>query len=166
MDLHFSRQDFEEIYFKDHQGDYFRSSTTKGLFIALSVGLALLTVAGVYWFYNDSLELIVFACIPVALLAFFYIKACRVLYVWKTQVSNSLDKEEQYEHYQIILSDGSFSLIQNDKETIERWSNFVKATISDEYIFLEGSQNIMIPRKSLKAEDYGELKKVVSEKIK
>lgn len=166
MDLHFLRQDFEEIYFKDHQGDYFRSPTTKGIFIAMSIGLALLAITSVYVLFNDCMELIVFASIPVAFLAFYYIKACRILYAWKTQISEALDREEQYNRYQIILSDGSFSLIQDDKETIERWSNFLKATISDEYIFLEGSQHIMIPRKSLKAEDYVELKKVVSQKIK
>lgn len=165
MTLNFSRKDFEAIYFKDHQADYFRSPTVKGTFIAWVISACLALASGIYGAVSDNYGLLIITSIALVMTTLTYLRACRVLYKWKAEISAWLDREEQYNDYRIIVSENSFILRQDDKETMERWSNFSTATISDEYMLLAGSQNFIIPSSSLKPEDYAELRKVVSEKI-
>lgn len=162
IDLNFSRKDFEDVYFKNDQGNYFLSPTTKPSGIAFLVCAVFAGIAALY----GNKTLIVLGLIALSMATIAWLNACRLLYNWKRQVSKSLDHEQQFERYKLILSDESFSLIQDEKETIERWTNFTSGTIDSDHIFLQGQQNFILPKKSVSASDYETLKKTVSEKLK
>lgn len=166
IELNFSRQNFEEIYFKDYQGDYFRSKTTKISFRTLVVSTLLLIAIIIYSLIKDTYTFLVICCIAFAIVGFNYIKTFLILKKWKTQIYEFLDSEERYNHHKLILSDSYFSIIQDDKETIEKWSNFSSVKVLDNYISLEGKENFLIPSKSMTTENYSILKKIVSEKLK
>lgn len=166
IELNFSRQNFEEIYFKDHQGDYFRSKTTKTSFRTLVVSTILLIAIYVYSFIKDTYTFLIFCCIVFTFVAFNYIKTFLILKKWKTQIYEFLDGEEKYKQHKLILSDNYFSIIQDEKETIEKWDNLSSAKISDDFILIEGKENFIIPRKSMTTENYSTMRKIVSEKLK
>lgn len=59
MELHFNRQDFEAIYYKDFNGDYFRSPSIKAPFRNMLLGLVTLLVFLVYSYVQDNYNLFV-----------------------------------------------------------------------------------------------------------
>ena len=145
IQLKFSRQNFEEIYFKDNQGDYWRSGTTKSAFITLILMGAILIFILVYALIADNYRALIFFGILFIVAAFNYVSAFRVLYKWKSKIFDFLDREEKYQNCKILLTDKSFTLIQDGIETIESWANFSSVKISDEYISMEGNEHFIFP---------------------
>ena len=97
---------------------------------------------------------------------YFYLRAFIVLRKWKRQINKFLDREEKYKRNKLILTENFFTIIQDDTETMEKWSNFRHANISEHYISLKGEVSYFIPSKSMSAENYAEVRKIISEKIK
>ena len=76
-----------------------------------------------------------------------------------------LNRLSAYKTQKLILSEGALSLVQDDKETIERWTEFMKVVIDEKAISLTASENYYFPKKSMKAEDYELLVTEVKSKI-
>ena len=166
IQLRFNRKDFEEIYFRDHQGDYIRSPTTKTAFITLIItGVAFLSIFA-YSFNDDSIALTFFFGFIFSFAIFNYVKDFVTLYKWKSQIFDYLDREEKYQNCKILLTENSFTLFQDDKETIEKWTNFTKVHSTVEFISLEGKENFLIPQKSMTTSDFQKLKDIISEKVR
>ena len=67
----------------------------------------------------------------------------------------------------IILTDTYFSLVQDNKEVIEKWINFKTIKIEDTHIVLVSDQeNYVFPNKSMEASDYNSFKDFITLKIK
>jgi len=89
-----------------------------------------------------------------------------ILRKWRGGVKKYLDREEKYTKHKIILSDESLSVVQDNTETIEKWTNFDSAKISNTHILLEGKTNILIPSKCMSEKRYEEVNNIISKKIK
>jgi hypothetical protein len=166
IELTFSRKDFEEIYFIDNQGNYILSRTTKTAFIILTISTLALISAILYAMIYNIYSFMFLACLFFIIALVNYITAFRILYKWKSQIFTFFNSAEKYKKNKLILSDNSFTLIQDDKETIERWTNFSSVKISNQYINMLGKENCIFPSKSMTIEDYQKLREIVSEKIK
>jgi tetrahydromethanopterin S-methyltransferase subunit G len=86
--------------------------------------------------------------------------------MWKRQIHKYLDDLDKIKENKIIITPSSFSLVQDNRETIEKWTEFKKAEINDTYILLLTSTNYMIPKNSMTSDEFDSFKKVISEKIK
>ena len=164
--LNFKREDFEEIYFVNHQGSYLRSPTTKTAFrvVAIAGGFATCSLLYALLFGSTAISTTILILFVFALI--YYIQDGYKLYTWKKEINTFLDREEQILKNTVVLSDKTFTFIQDDKKSIEIWENFKYIKISDEYVSLEGKENYIIPRKSMKLEEYRQFKEYLSQKIK
>ncbi|QCX01341.1 YcxB family protein [Aggregatimonas sangjinii] len=85
---------------------------------------------------------------------------------WRRQIKEYLDSQEKYESHKIVVTDEYFSIIQDNEETIEKWSNFKRVKIFDSHIWLLGTENFIIPAKSMSPLEFNNLKRLVSTKFK
>lgn len=165
--LQFNRKDFEEIYFRDNNGNYFKSDVTKKSFLVFILSIVFFILISVYIYISekDMLALIYPLLLPIIAFLVFMEKAYGIR-VWKKAVKKYLDSIEPIQLHKIILTEKKFSLIQDEEETIESWSNFTTVEIKVDYIDLNGIENFFFPRKSMSEEDFLKLKEVISEKVK
>lgn len=98
--------------------------------------------------------------------SFIYFQSILSIKKWEKSIDIYLDSIEKYSLNKIILSENAFSLIQDNEETIEKWSNFNSVTLSDESIILTSNQNYLIPSKSMSKEDLVLAKSIISNKVK
>lgn len=63
---------------------------------------------------------------------------------WRQEVKLYWDAQEKFTYHMLILSDNSFTLVQDDEQVIERWSNFRRVKIHQGYVELIGDENYLI----------------------
>ena len=85
---------------------------------------------------------------------------------WKKSIFSYLDREEKYSRNKIILSEEYFTLVQDNKESIEHWSNFKTVNIYETYVSMAGSTTYLIPKKCMADAEYDVLKEWISTKLK
>jgi len=130
------------------------------------LGIVTLIVFLIYGIIKSEYTMFIIWSIIFVVILGNYIHTFKKLVEWKKSIQVYLDREEKYSKNKLILSDEYFSLIQDEKETIEHWSNFKKVQIEENYISLDGKENYLIPKKSMSAENYKLLKDFISEKLK
>jgi hypothetical protein len=163
----YRREDFEEIFFKDRAGDYFRSESVRGSFSAMAIlGITLFMTLIYATFYSVYPLIVWLLALMFVTHLVNYVRAARKLYRWKKEVKDYLDSTERYRQYSIILSAESFTIRRDDEDVIEKWENFKSAYLSDAYIRLYGQENFFIPSKSMSSDEYQVLREAISEKIK
>ncbi|MCX6182829.1 MAG: hypothetical protein NT150_12975 [Bacteroidetes bacterium] len=165
--LNFRRSDFEEIYFRNNNANYFVGPTIKSSFRILVVCTVLLIGVIIYYAgYTDSAAILAF---PIAFYFFpltDYIKHANVIRKWKKEIDVFLDEVGRIKSHKLILFENTFSLVQDEKETIENWGNFKSVEINTLFIGLSGNVNYTIPAKSMTAEQFQKLRQLISEKVK
>jgi c-di-AMP phosphodiesterase-like protein len=167
INLKFNRDDFKDIYFKDNRGNLFFGQTVKGHFIALLVFATALVLAIIFSELTDQLwgaSIVLFFIFFIAL--FDYLWRMSSILKWKRQVNAYLERLSKYKLHKIYLTFDSISLIQDDEETIIKWSAFTKATMSDEFISLISTDVFLFPKKSMADEEYQYLRHFISDKFK
>ncbi len=83
IDLTFNRKYFEAIYFKNFQGDYFRSETIKAPFRNLLLGAITLLVFYFYGDYKDDYTLFIIWVFVFCAILWGYISALNTIIKWK-----------------------------------------------------------------------------------
>ena len=171
---------YEEIYFANNNGHYLKSPQTKGFFrkflISLAVTVILIVVSfSISDFSVDGsitilvLLLMIMFCIGQIVTIIFllgFIQKALEIKQWKKQIRNYLKKLKVTKVYKVILTDSSFTIVQDDTEKIINWSSIIRAEINNEYISLEGQDNFLIPAKCITQGNYPKLRKMLSEKLK
>lgn len=166
INLTFRRADFEELYFRNGNENLFFSPTAKTqTYIFIFLGLLFFFFLGYFRITNESLENMLFICMLWILSAIILGGKIYVVLKWKKSIKQFLDVTSKYKINKLILSETSISIIQDDKEHIEKWSEFKKADINDESIILYSIVNYMFPRKSMTKEEYEFFKEIVRKKI-
>jgi c-di-AMP phosphodiesterase-like protein len=166
IELTFRRRDFEEVYYVNGQGSYTKDKNIKGAFHALLICAGILMLSIIYSLLVNNYDLFSIVMVITVIFLIVYINRALAIRKWRKQIKNYLNDQERYECHRLFLSDNSISINQDDKETILKWNNFNSATIRDSHIWLLGKENLLLPAKSMKKEEYVFLKTLVSEKLK
>ena len=168
IELTFNRQHFEDIYFKNKQGYIFLSPECKERFIILLAFSIVLIASIIYYLFTDTylgLAILLFFCFTLAA-ADYRLRAVRILR-WKKDVNKLLNKLSLGKKQQVILTDKSITVIEDNEETILTWASFTKALINDSYIELFSKSDFFLyPKKSMTESDYELLKDMIHSKIK
>lgn len=164
--LHFNREVYEEIYDLKNQGNYIKNSTVKRSFYSLLIASAfvILGIFNAFINHKGMISLIFPSLFFIGSLSFFLYRA-NVLRIWKKGVKEYLDHQEKFQSHKIVLSENTFSLIQDREEVIERWSNFRKVIVHKNYIELIGEENYHIPEKAFKNNDYSTFKASITQSL-
>ena len=167
IDLVFRRKDFEEIYFRNNQGNIYFGPNIKVPFLLLCI----VVVTFLFALYHSISEdrYIVFTVISffcLLLVGYSYSRQANQVWKWKKSINSYLNDLSLFKSHKIILTDTSFCLNQDAEETIEKWSEIKKAILKEDYIYLYGSQSYFFPRKSMTEEDYKRLWDIVKDKIR
>lgn len=163
ISLTFRREDFEEIYFKNNQGDIFWGKPTKQNFIITLLCIAIFIISLSYSLYTNLLWGIPIIFFFLAIISYvsYNIHASPII-KWKKQVKNYLDALAKIKKYELLLTNEALTLIQDDETFITKWATFTKATLTDESITLNGSDTYFFPKKSMNSGDFKYLKELIS----
>jgi hypothetical protein len=86
---------------------------------------------------------------------------------YKMETKLYLDNLDKIRENKIVLSKNAFSLVQDKKETIEKWTEFKRAEIEDNYISVtSNTTTYLIPKKSMTPDEFQFLRTKLAEKIK
>ncbi|WP_300671004.1 hypothetical protein [Soonwooa sp.] len=166
IELNFNRKFFEEIYFKNNNGNIFFGPQTKSFsiaFIILSVFLIL--IRSNFTFYSANWPLFYFL-VFIDILVFLNL-AARVFNIlkWKNSIRKYLDSIENHSTYKLIADENAFAIILDENITKEKWSEIKATKMQADYISLKGNYEYFIPKKSMTDSEYENLKKIIDEKI-
>lgn len=165
--LHFERTHFEDIYFKDDQGDYIKDPRIKNKFWVLLIYSISFPLTILFYGSSYSKEIYILFLILLAILGYDYYTQFVVLKKWKQKILIYLNDLESYTSHKIILSNQYFSIIQDTEEVIEKWSNFTKVEIKEDYMLLiSEKENYFFPNKSMSSSDYNIFRAFVCDNIK
>ncbi len=164
--LVFRREDFEDIYFKEDNGNIFWGKSVKQYFIAVLIFISTTLISLAYSLYKNEFWGSSIAFIFMFIIAFFlYARQAAVILKWKKQVVAYLDQLSKAKKHEIILSNEAFTFVQDDEAFIAKWVTFTKAILASESISLIGSDTYLLPKKSMHLNDYEFLKQFISDKV-
>lgn len=155
ISLNFNRKDFEEIYFRNNQGNFILSPMLKRDFKIFITSLLIFVGTVIYsWITNKNAWLIVISAI-VTIITFipYYTKVIQ-LKKWRNSVIEFIKVNEIFKQNKLILTENTLSLVQDEKEEINKWSAFTRAEITDNYLTLTGNTQYFFPKKSMPPDDY------------
>lgn len=167
INLSFNRRDLEAIYFGNNQGNPILSLDVRTEIISFLLCLSFFFISIIYTTYNESKSWLILISAVLTILSFipYFIKV-RSLIAWKTSVLRFLKQNEIYVNHRLEITDHSITLVQDDTKHIYTWSAFSSAQISDSYISFSGKENFIFPYKSMRHEEYEQLKSVVIKHLK
>lgn len=165
--LNFNRKDFEEIYFRNKQGNLFfslqsKTKTITTIIIGFTIFVTFLnsySTSNNWGFFYMNVLLFVVSLINLLI-------SINQTLKWKKQVKTYLDKVSKSTNYEMRVNDNFLSLKDDESETIVKWSEFKKAEIKDNYIALEGLENFLLPKKSMSETEYSNLKEIIRKNLK
>ena len=164
--LIFRRQDFEDIYFKNGQGDIFWGKPVMQYFVIVLVFASIVVISLAYSLFTDLLWGIPIVFLFLLIISLFqYMRQVSPIIKWKKQVVNYLDDLVKIKNQEIILTNEALTTIQDDQVTITKWISFTKATLDNESITLVGNDNYLFPKKSMSINDYKYLEEFISGKV-
>ncbi len=84
---------------------------------------------------------------------------------YREEVKNHLDQLDKISENKLILSEETFSLLQDENELNEKWMDFKNIVIEEDFIALNSALNsFLIPSQSISSEDLALLKSVLLQK--
>lgn len=163
--LNYHRSHFEEIYFRNNNGNYIKSPVIKSSFKVLCVSTILFFITVLYYLNSDIAVLafvIIFYLIPVL----DYLSNANKVRKWKLEVKEYLNNLDKIKNQSLTITEKSIAIKQDGKETIDNWDLFTSAEINNDFIALTGKGIIMLPAKSMKKEEFDFCKEFISLKLK
>lgn len=155
ISLNFNRKDFEEIYFRNNQGNFILSPMLKRNFKIFITSLLILAGTIIYsWLTNKNAWFIVIFIIITIITFISYCAKVVQLKKWRNSVMEFIMTNEVFKQNKLILTENTLSLVQDDKEVISKWSAFTNAEITDNYLTLTGNIQYFFPKKSMLPNDY------------
>jgi hypothetical protein len=154
------------MYALENQGSYTKRPSYKRSFYLLMLACTFFVLGVLYAFMNQ--KGLISMLLPILFLMVTLVRfLSRVndLRIWKKGLKDYLDRLESFQSQKIILSDNTFTLIQDHKEVIERWSNFRKVIVHKNCIELVGSKNYFIPEKAIEPNEYLTFKAIITQNL-
>ena len=166
ISLKFRREDFEEFYFKNNQGDIFWSKPVKQHFVLVLVFASIFFISLSYSLYTETFwGLPIFSLVVLIISYFTYKKHASPIITWKKQVIKYLDDLSKIKKYELFLTNEALTITQDEEVIITKWAAFTKGTFTEDSIVLAGSDNYVFPKKSMSLSDYKYIKEFISDKL-
>jgi hypothetical protein len=168
IELKYSRTDFEEIYYRNGGDKTFLNHHLKkqrNTFIVIGA-IFILTLIYIISI-NENFGFLIFAGI-ILCFAFYdwFIKAYPGI-KWKKEIKIYLDGLDKIRENKLILTENAFSLIQDEKEIIEKWTEFRRTEMEENFIsMISNTTTYLIPKKSMTPDEFQFLRTLLSEKVK
>ncbi len=168
IQLNYNRTDFEEIFFRNGNDKvFFNSRFDRERYTFTFVSFLFIATLIYTIIKKENFGFLVFNGIMLSVIFYDWYPKISALLTWKKENKIWLDELEKILETKIILTENTFSLIQDKKETIEKWSEFNTAEIEENYISLKSNlTNYIIPKKSMNPDDFFLIKTIILEKIK
>ncbi len=93
---------------------------------------------------------------PIAILISFvpyYTKAAQII-KWRRTVKDFIRHNENYKYHKLILNESSFTVVQDDKEEIQKWFAITHVEIGKNYLLVNGPTQFLFPRNAMPEDDY------------
>ncbi len=165
--LNFKKNHFEEIYFRNGNEKIFFSKTVKEhTYIVLFFGTLFLSSLIYSISTNTGWGIFILLCIPMILSFLMWLHMVRIVLKWRKSIKRYIEKICAYSNYKVVLSENTFSIIADNDETIEKWSELKQVEIDDLSLILHAVDNYMFPKKSISAEEFDFLKTEIGNKVK
>ena len=168
IELNYRRKDFEEIYFRDGGGKTFLSPRLKGK-RNLSIFFAVVfTLTLIYTLLTQrSFGVVLFAGLLFCFSLYEWYSGALPTMRWLKEVRSYLDGLDKTKEHRLLLTDTAFSIVQDKNETIEKWTEFKRAEIEENFVSLtSNTTNYLIPKKSMSEGEYELLRTIAAKKIK
>ena len=168
IELAYNRKDFEDVYYRNREDRLlFNRHTKKEQNTSMVIGAITIILFLYNMIYSQYFELLIASGILFCLSLLDLYKKLSPLIKWRKEIKIYLDGLDKIRHNKIILTKSAFTLIQDKKETIEKWSEFRKAELEDNFVSLiSTTTNYLIPAKSMTPDEFQFLKSMLSEQIK
>ena len=164
--LSFSKSDFEDVYSKNKIYNLWSHKDIRvEAIICIVLSIALYTLAWVYGIPENGTFVTSFFIVLVFLgfMLWQLYKTISTIVKWQNDIKAFLDKQKAVKNSKIIMTDDTFSLIQDDEVFIETLKTLKTIQIKESYIYLIGaSEYYLIPQKAVSESDYAFLKTKLS----
>ncbi len=164
--LKFNREDFEAIYFRDNTGSVFCGPTTKKAFYVFVIMLLITIGLSFYAVPNEQDAIFFISWALLGLIAMNFAKKAGAIIRWKKSIQLFFKEEENFKTMQLILTDDGVSILRDDKEVFENWTDIQRSEITETFIWLEGKVHTVIPKGALEKGVFEKVKKIVEKKLK
>lgn len=158
---------FEEIFFKNRQGNVLYNDATKAL-IRLTTFSIILTIA--FYFLGlkkpDFSWLVFWGLLFSTIFSIFLIIAINKFHTWKSRVKIFLRDFAEVKKGKLILKPDAFQLEVDDRTIIEKLSHLKKVEIFPTYIIVKAEgENYFFPAKSMSLENFNFLSNYLKDKV-
>ncbi len=158
--------DLRDIYFGKRQQVYFFGPTTKGESFLMVTALALFPFHT--WYFIHQKEgggaFIIGFIILIALIANFW-SSTKPIIQWKKSINEFLETAGKVKDLRFIYNETFVLHIQDEQITKINWSQITQAAITERYINLVASTDILLPKNSMTASEYEQLSEKILEKV-
>jgi len=168
IEIKYNRTDFEEIYYSNGGDKTFLNPQLRKERNTFFVVCAIFVLTLIYnLFIHEKYS---FLTLMGALLCFTFYDWYKKALLWinyKKEIKLYLDNLDKIRENKIILSKNAFSLVQDKKETVEKWTEFKKVEIEENFISLtSNTTTYLIPQKSMTPDEFQFLGTMLAERIK
>ncbi|MEO1031770.1 MAG: hypothetical protein AAFX55_10225 [Bacteroidota bacterium] len=167
IELIFNRKDFEEIYFNENQGYYFKSKANRKAFLYLALSIIIFSFI-LYYNFEDSSGTLVplfFSGIIVLFCLKDFTEVSSKTWELRRKVRQYLDSVEKYKSHRIILNDEDFKIIQDDNIHIEKWSDIKSSDITKSFVHMVSTtETYLVPKNSMSNDEFMKFKKFIETK--
>lgn len=163
FNLSYRRTDFENIYYADSKGSYIKSEQVKKSVKFLMIAGIGFIICGCYSVFTENYTPLSYAVIALVIILFIYITEVMELYKWKNTVKTYLDGLDKVIKFSLTFGESYISITQDGFTYKYALKEFTKVDLTDEYVWLYGTDNILIPAASLDLGKFEELRNLVND---
>ena len=165
--LTFRAKDFREVYFRDEKGKVLLSNEAKGYtIICLSILIITIITSLAFLLFDLPIGFLIISTIAFILSFAYLYKRIEPKLKWKKEINMFVRKQEKIVPQSLELNELSFSLIEGQRETIEKWAEIRSAEVEADFIIINTSKYFVFPKKSMADKDFNYFSKILKEKIK
>ena len=111
IELTFRRKDFEEFYFIENRGNYFKDESIKTVFRNLIITLTAVLSLYIYSYFNDSYDLFQVSLIVLGVFLIVYFDRVFGIKAWRKKIEIYLDGQQKFTNNKLIVTETYFSII-------------------------------------------------------
>ena len=166
------RKSLEEIYYKDEQHKYSKNKGTRKVFFSYIVSIVVLSIVTVGLLIIDlrspvtKIPLASISILLIALSSIMFYNKTSALRTWKADINKFINQISKIKDYRLIVDESTITIINDDNEVIEKWSNFYKAEIASDYVTIFGQVNYSFFRTNMGHNGFEFIKELARKKIK
>lgn len=158
--------DLRDIYFGKRQHVYFFGPNTKWESFWLVTSIIIFPFY--LWYFQNIKQggMLILGCIWFGIAIYAFWRAAKPIITWKKAIKTFLSIAKNVKTLKIIYDDDFILHIQDESEIKLNWITIQDATITDRSISLySDSTNILLPKSSMKTEEYAILCDKVMERV-